>query len=67
MIAQTKFVRRAIRELEAKAHAKGLSIYKMCKIAKVDMSTYYRWKTALTSPSLITWGKLHDAVDSYEP
>lgn len=64
---QTKFVKQAIKDLEAKAKAKELTMYKLCQMAGIDMSLYYRWVAGKTSPALKTWGKLHDMIDGHNP
>jgi len=62
---QTRFVKQALSELEAKARAKNLTVYGMCKLAQMQPATYYHWRSGLYSPTLMAFGKLHEAIDNH--
>lgn len=63
----TRFVERCMKDLEAKAAHKKVSIHRLCKMAGIAPQTYYHWRAGEYSPSLTLWGKLHEAIDGYKP
>ena len=52
-------------DLETRAQKAGLSVAKLCALAKVDRSTLTRWKNKSTSPNISTLLKLEGVIASY--
>jgi predicted transcriptional regulator len=61
--ATNKFVRWIIEEIECRAKNSGISIEDLCKAAGVAPSTFYRWKSGDTSPTLITVERIFNAAE----
>ncbi len=61
-----KLIKRLIKELEAKAKSKGLTMYKVCIMADMQPSMWWHWKKGRYSPRLLSFQKLHDVVDEYK-
>lgn len=51
-----------IRDLEAQARAKGLSISDVCQEAGVARSTFTRWKAGSHEPNMRTFQKISEAI-----
>ena len=49
-------------EIEARAKAAGLTIADACKHAAIALSTFYRWKTGKTHPSVDVYRRLCEAT-----
>jgi transcriptional regulator with XRE-family HTH domain len=49
-------------DVERLADEAGLSVAELCKRAKIAHTTFYRWRTGRTSPSLDVYCRLQDAL-----
>lgn len=49
-------------DIEARARAAGITIADACKLAEIAFSTFYRWKTGKTNPSVEVYRRLCDAT-----
>lgn len=48
--------------LERAAHAAGFRVADILRAAKLDRSTWTRWRNGVTSPRLDNWKAVHQAV-----
>lgn len=51
-----------IADAESRAQAGGLSIDDLCKAAGIARSTWQRWKSGATEPTMRTWRRVEDAL-----
>jgi len=49
-------------EIEARAKSAGLSLGELCRRADIAMSTFYRWRSGETSPTLDVYRRLVEAA-----
>lgn len=52
-----------IRDIEAQARAKKLSISKICERAGIARSTYQRWKKGISDPSISAINRIYDVLE----
>lgn len=50
-------------QIERRAKAKGLTLIAMCKAAGIAPSTFNRWRSGDTSPSLVVYERLVNVTD----
>lgn len=58
---------KAILSIEARAKSAGVPIRRICEAAGVAPSNWNRWKTAETSPTFETWGRVERAIQQVLP
>jgi transcriptional regulator with XRE-family HTH domain len=49
-------------EIEARAKVVGLSLPELCERAGIALSTFYRWRSGDTSPSIDVYRRLVEAA-----
>ncbi|GBD48146.1 hypothetical protein METY_1359 [Methylopila sp. Yamaguchi] len=55
---------RAISQFEDRLKQAGISVRRACREAGIAPSTWTRWKSGTTSPTLATWEKVEDAAEA---
>jgi transcriptional regulator with XRE-family HTH domain len=50
-------------EIEARAHAAGITLREVCKRAEIALSTFYRWKAGKTAPTLTVYSRICAATE----
>jgi transcriptional regulator with XRE-family HTH domain len=54
-------------DIQKQAKAKGLRMQSILTTADVNRSTWWRWKTGKTSPSLDTVDRINQAITNARP
>jgi transcriptional regulator with XRE-family HTH domain len=50
-------------EIEARAHAAGMTLREVCQHAGIALSTFYRWKAGKTAPTLTVYSRICAATE----